>query len=50
MTDPIYRIYWLVSAPHCERSKQVKQVGGTIAYVCKHIFAPVERISIRRMR
>ena len=33
---PILKIYWLVSKPHCDKAKEVKQVDGKIAYVCKH--------------
>jgi len=31
-----YKIYWLISAPHCKNAKKVMQVDGNIAYTCRH--------------
>ena len=31
-----YIIYWLISTPHCDEAKEVLQVDGKIAYVCRH--------------
>ena len=37
MGDPNYKIYWLISAPHCDMAKPVKQcIDGKTGYVCRH--------------
>lgn len=31
-----YLMYWLVSGPHCDAAKPVRQVDGKTAWVCRH--------------